>query len=83
MFDVTVDIVTMRLVDNNASYPGGRYYDHARNAHIELSSVEVIGPSSTCLLPDLPESRHGHSAAKLGDQVLVCGGLSGRHIHER
>lgn len=62
---------------------GGRYYDHARNAHIELSSVEVIGPSSTCLLPDLPESRHGHSAARVGDQVLVCGGLSGRHIHER
>jgi len=62
---------------------GGRYYDHTRNAHIELSSVEVIGPSSTCLLPDLPESRHGHSAARLGDQVLVCGGLSGRHIHER
>jgi len=62
---------------------GGRYYDHTRNAHIELSSVEVIGPSSTCLIPDLPESRHGHSAARLGDQVLVCGGLSGRHIHER
>jgi len=62
---------------------GGRYYDHTRNAHIELSSVEVIGPSSTCLLPDLPESRHGHSAARLGDNVVVCGGLSGRHIHER
>ena len=32
---------------------------------------------------DLPESRHGHSAVRLGDSVVVCGGLSGRHIHER
>ena len=31
-------------------YSGGRYYDHTRNAHIELSSVEVVGPgaSGTC-----------------------------------
>ena len=62
---------------------GGRYYDHSRSAHIELSSVEVVGPSSTCQLADLPESRHGHSAVRMGDSVLVCGGLSGRHIHER
>jgi len=64
---------------------GGRYYDHARNAHIELSSVEVVGPgnSGTCQVADLPESRHGHSAVRLGDSVVVCGGLSGRHIHER
>ena len=65
------------------SHSGGRYYDHARNAHIELSSVEVVGPSSTCQLADLPESRHGHAASRLGDSVVVCGGLSGRHIHER
>ena len=65
------------------SHSGGRYYDHARNAHIELSSVEVVGPSSTCQLADLPESRHGHAATRLGDSVVVCGGLSGRHIHER
>ena len=32
---------------------------------------------------DLPESRHGHSAVRLGESVVVCGGLSGRHIHER
>ena len=70
-------------IDFSSCFSGGRYYDHTRNAHIELSSVEVIGPSSTCLLPDLPESRHGHSAARLGDNVVVCGGLSGRHIHER
>jgi len=62
---------------------GGRYYDHGRNAHIELSSVEVVGPSGTCQVADLPESRHGHSAVRLGDNVVVCGGLSGRHIHER
>ena len=71
--------------ENNVQQPpsGGRYYDHARNAHIELSSVEVVGPASTCQLADLPESRHGHAAVRLGDSVVVCGGLSGRHIHER
>ena len=45
--------------------------------------MEVVGPSHTCQLTDLPESRHGHAAVRLGDSVVVCGGLSGRHIHER
>ena len=45
--------------------------------------MEVVGPSHTCQLTDLPESRHGHAAVRLGDTVVVCGGLSGRHIHER
>ena len=75
-------VIFMRLCPVT-SHSGGRYYDHARNAHIELSSVEVVGPSSTCQLTDLPESRHGHAAVRLGDSVVVCGGLSGRHIHER
>ena len=34
-------------------------------------------------MADLPESRHGHAAVRMGDNVVVCGGLSGRHIHER
>ena len=45
-----VNIHLFRLYIMLTLYLGGRYYDHARNAHIELSSVEVVGPgnSGTC-----------------------------------
>jgi len=62
---------------------GGRYLDHGRQSHVELSSVEVIGPRGGCRIPDMPEPRHGHTAGVVGNNVYVCGGLSGKHIHER
>ncbi|XP_023328615.1 uncharacterized protein LOC111701534 [Eurytemora carolleeae] len=31
----------------------------------------------------MPEPRQGHTAGVLGDTVYVCGGTSGKHIHER
>ena len=50
------------------------YYHHQVLLSITYHRVQVA---------DLPESRHGHSAVRLGESVVVCGGLSGRHIHER
>ena len=37
--------------------------------------------NETPLLPGF--QRHGHSAVRLGNSVLVCGGVSGHHVLER
>lgn len=43
----------------------------------------MIGPRGVCRVADMPEPRQGHTAGVLGDTVYVCGGTSGKHIHER
>ena len=43
----------------------------------------MVGPRGVCRVADMPEPRQGHTAGVLGDTVYVCGGTSGKHIHER
>ena len=44
-----MEVVKPKYFCETQIFSGGRYYDHSRNAHIELSSVEVVGPGGgTC-----------------------------------